>query len=247
MAARSSPRPRRTASPGGSGRSSPAAASARPAPAPNGSGPAPARTADARIALVAATIDEVARVMVEGESGLLALARCDEAPALDREQRPPPLPLGRRGPRFSAERPEELRGPQHHYAWCDELAKWPAHRTGHQGRRHLGQSHARPAPGRAAAHHRHDHAQARPLLQRILALPRCVPTHGRTDENPHLPRRFHRSDARDVRRHPPRPPGARRPAARGFRRRPVDPGAAGEGAGTPSPAGERVDSRRRAG
>ena len=28
------------------------------------------------------------------------------------------------------------------------------------------------------------------LLKRVLALPRCAPTHGRTDENPHLPRDF---------------------------------------------------------
>jgi len=26
---------------------------------------------------------------------------------------------------YSAERPEKLRGPQHHFAWCDELGKWP--------------------------------------------------------------------------------------------------------------------------
>ena len=35
---------------------------------------------DARIALVGASIDEVERVMIRGESGLIALARCDEEP-----------------------------------------------------------------------------------------------------------------------------------------------------------------------
>ena len=113
MAARSSPSRRRTASPGGSGRSSPAAASARPGPAPNGSGPAPARIRGARIALVAASLDEVARVMVEGESGLLAVARCDERAALDRRAAASlHLPLGRRGlSPISAERPEQAARP----------------------------------------------------------------------------------------------------------------------------------------
>ena len=25
---------------------------------------------------------------------------------------------------YSGDAPEQLRGPQHHYAWCDEVAKW---------------------------------------------------------------------------------------------------------------------------
>jgi phage terminase large subunit-like protein len=31
---------------------------------------------------------------------------------------------------YSAAAPEKLRGPEHHFAWADELAKWPAGRSG---------------------------------------------------------------------------------------------------------------------
>jgi len=146
----------------------------------------------ARIALVAATIDEVVRVMIEGESGLLELARSGEEARWIPSRRLLRFPSGAEAQVYSAERPEVLRGPQHHYAWCDELAKWPR-LTG------TGQSKAgtawdnlmlglrlgtrprtivttTPRPG--------------PLLKRVLALPRCARTHGRTDENPHLPRDF---------------------------------------------------------
>lgn len=34
------------------------------------------------------------------------------------------LPNGSRIKGFSAEKPDRLRGPQHHHAWCDELAAW---------------------------------------------------------------------------------------------------------------------------
>jgi phage terminase large subunit-like protein len=139
---------------------------------------------DARIALVAASLDEAARVMVEGESGLLALARADERPRWIASRGLFRFPSGAEAHAFSAERPEKLRGPQHHFAWCDELAKWPnADATWNNlmlGLR-LGTSPrtivtTTPKPV--------------PLLRRILALPRSVSTHGRTDENPHLPADF---------------------------------------------------------
>ena len=79
----------------------------------------------ARIALVAATLDEGLRVMVRGESGL-------ERVALDDGERPVWLPgakelrwpNGTRAFLYSGAGPDGLRGPEHHFAWCDELAKW---------------------------------------------------------------------------------------------------------------------------
>jgi phage terminase large subunit-like protein len=139
---------------------------------------------DARIALVAATYDEVARVMVEGESGLLAVARCDERPRWIASRGLLLFPSGAEGHAFSAECPEKLRGPQHHHAWCDELAKWPrADATWNNlmlGLR-LG---ARPRTIVTTT------PKPVPLLKRMLALDRCVATHGRTDENHHLPADF---------------------------------------------------------
>ena len=80
----------------------------------------------ARIALVGATADEARAVMVEGPSGLLAVARADERarmrwlPALRRLV----FANGAEARLYSAANPESLRGPEHHLAWCDELAKW---------------------------------------------------------------------------------------------------------------------------
>lgn len=77
-----------------------------------------------RIALVGATISEARSVMVEGESGLLALCRDDKVnwePSLRKLS----WPNGSVATLYSAAEPESLRGPQHDFAWADEIAKWP--------------------------------------------------------------------------------------------------------------------------
>ena len=138
-------------------------------------------TADARIALVAASLDEVARVMVEGESGLLATARCDERPRWIASRGLLRFPSGAEAHAFSAQCPDKLRGPQHHFAWCDELAKWPNPDDTWNNLRlglRLGQ---RPRTLVTTT------PKPLPLLRKILAIPRCVPTRGATRENPHLP------------------------------------------------------------
>ncbi len=77
-----------------------------------------------RFALVGASIEEVRAVMVEGPSGILAVARA-EAPV---GYRPTGTKLvfasGAEAAFFSGANPEKLRGAQHHHAWCDEIAKW---------------------------------------------------------------------------------------------------------------------------
>jgi len=133
---------------------------------------------EARIALVAANFDEVAKVMVEGDSGLLACARSGEQPDWRSSRGIFHFPSGAAAFAHSAERPARLRGPQHHFAWCDELAKWPhADATWDNlmfGLR-LGE-----APRTIVT----TTPQPVPLLKRILALKRCARTHGRTDQNP---------------------------------------------------------------
>ncbi|HEX8481923.1 MAG TPA: terminase family protein [Allosphingosinicella sp.] len=81
---------------------------------------------DASIALVAATAEEARNVMVEGRSGLLATARLEEREAMAWEpsRRRLVFASGARAFLYSAANPEALRGPEHHIAWCDELAKW---------------------------------------------------------------------------------------------------------------------------
>ncbi|MGZ8287504.1 MAG: DNA-packaging protein, partial [Allosphingosinicella sp.] len=76
------------------------------------------------IALVAASRDEAAKVMVEGPSGLLAVARADEEMVWWPTKGVVTFASGAEAFVYSAGAPESLRGPQHHFAWCDELAKW---------------------------------------------------------------------------------------------------------------------------
>jgi phage terminase large subunit-like protein len=143
---------------------------------------------DVRIALVAASLDEVARVMVEGESGLLAVARADERPRWISSRGLLLFPSGAQAHAFTAEKPDKLRGPQHHYAWCDELAKWP--RTGPSEQPRADAAWDNLMLGlRLGAYPRTlvtTTPKPVPLLHRILALPRCVATSGRTADNPHL-------------------------------------------------------------
>ncbi len=87
-------------------------------------GPPPRAGEDLRIALVAATLDEARRVMVEGASGILACARDDEIREWSPSRRELVFASGAIATLFSGANPEALRGPQHHIAWCDELAKW---------------------------------------------------------------------------------------------------------------------------
>jgi hypothetical protein len=146
---------------------------------------------DARIALVAASIGEAVRYMIKGESGLIDIARCDEEPRWIAGHNILYFPSGAMAYPYGAVRPEALRGAQHHYAWCDELAKWPnaeaawdnlmlGLRLGERPRTIVTTT---PKP--------------MPLLRRILALPRCVKTHGRTDDNPDSAPDF-RTAARDM-------------------------------------------------
>jgi phage terminase large subunit-like protein len=79
---------------------------------------------DTRIALVGGTIAEVRAVMIEGESGLLSVGRPSARPSWEPSVGRLVWPNGAQGLIYSAENPEKLRGPSHHFAWCDELAKW---------------------------------------------------------------------------------------------------------------------------
>jgi phage terminase large subunit-like protein len=77
-----------------------------------------------RIALVAPTAADARDVMIEGESGLLAIAPSDDRPLYEPSKRRLSWPNGAVATLFSADEPERLRGPQFDAAWCDELAAW---------------------------------------------------------------------------------------------------------------------------
>lgn len=79
----------------------------------------------ARIALVAASLHEARQVMVEGESGLLAIAPDAMRPDYESSLRRLSWANGATATLYSAAEPDSLRGPEHSAAWCDEIAKWP--------------------------------------------------------------------------------------------------------------------------
>lgn len=76
-----------------------------------------------RIALVGRTPADVRDVMIEGESGILAIAH-EDAPIYQSTKRRLTWANGSIAQTYSAEVPSQLRGPQHHYAWADEAAAW---------------------------------------------------------------------------------------------------------------------------
>ena len=73
------------------------------------------------IALVGRTPADVRDVMLEGDSGILTIAK-DERPVYQPTRRRVAWPNGSTAHTYCAEVPSQLRGPQHHYAWCDEPA-----------------------------------------------------------------------------------------------------------------------------
>jgi phage terminase large subunit-like protein len=77
-----------------------------------------------QIALVGETEHDVREVMIEGPAGLLQISPRSERPQWRATRRRLEWPNGAVAFTFSAEDPEQLRGPQFDAAWCDELAKW---------------------------------------------------------------------------------------------------------------------------
>jgi phage terminase large subunit-like protein len=77
-----------------------------------------------RLALVAPTAADARNVMVEGESGILAISPRWDRPRYEPSKRRLTWPNGAIATFYSAEEPERLRGPQHDAAWCDELTSW---------------------------------------------------------------------------------------------------------------------------
>jgi phage terminase large subunit-like protein len=143
----------------------------------------------ARVALVAASFSEARAVMVEGESGLLAVSPAPRRPIFEPSLRRIAWPNGAQATLYSALEPEALRGPQHSHAWCDEIAKW----DNANGRAiacwdnllmglRLGED-----PRVLAT----TTPRAVPLLQRLLDEEGVEVTHGKTEDNvDNLPPRF---------------------------------------------------------
>lgn len=77
-----------------------------------------------RIALVAETAADARDVLVEGESGILAVHPKDMRPTYEVSKRRLTWPNGAIATLYNGTEPDQLRGPQHDAAWVDELAKY---------------------------------------------------------------------------------------------------------------------------
>lgn len=131
----------------------------------------------ARIALVGATLQEARGVMVEGESGLLAIAPYWDRPIWNPALRRLIWKSGAQAMLFGAAEPDSLRGPQFTHIWADEIAKWAyaesawdtlmmALRLGRHPRA-IATTTPRPAP----------------LIRRLVGQANVAVTRGRTQDN----------------------------------------------------------------
>ena len=77
-----------------------------------------------RIALIAEDAGDARDVMIEGESGILAISHPAMKPTFVPSKRRIEWPNGAIATIYSDNDPETLRGPQHDLAWVDELAKF---------------------------------------------------------------------------------------------------------------------------
>jgi phage terminase large subunit-like protein len=144
-------------------------------------------TPGASIALVGGNLGEVVRVMIRGPSGLIATAGTGEEPLWVPTARTLRFRCGAEAFAYSAERPEALRGPEHDYAWCDELAKW-SHGDSTWDNLRLGlRRGTRPRALVTTT------PKAVPLLHRIRGLDHFVETHGTTAGNLHSAQAFVRA------------------------------------------------------
>lgn len=74
--------------------------------------------------LIGATVTDARDIMIEGESGILAVCSKAERPTFVASKRQLQWPNGAKSLIFTADEPERLRGKQHMKFWADELAAW---------------------------------------------------------------------------------------------------------------------------
>jgi phage terminase large subunit-like protein len=130
-----------------------------------------------RLALVGPTERDVRKVMVEGESGILAVSPPWFAPRYEPSKAQLTWPNGARADLYSAEKPDRLRGPNHDGAWADELAAWAAlDETWSNLEMTLRSG---PDPRRVVT----TTPRPRPLLRDLLADPATALVHGTTYDN----------------------------------------------------------------
>ena len=74
--------------------------------------------------IIGATADDARDIMIEGESGIMAVCHRSERPTYKPHKAAIEWPNGARSLVFTAAQPERLRGKQHAKVWADELGAW---------------------------------------------------------------------------------------------------------------------------
>ena len=74
--------------------------------------------------LIGATTDDARGIMIDGESGILAICPDNERPHHNGSKRRLEWPNGSISQIFTADEPERLRGKQHFKIWADEIGSW---------------------------------------------------------------------------------------------------------------------------
>lgn len=77
-----------------------------------------------RGAIVSATAADARDIVIEGESGILSISPDWFRPVYEPSKRRITWPNGSLATLYTADEPNRLRGPQHHWAIADELAAW---------------------------------------------------------------------------------------------------------------------------
>ena len=126
--------------------------------------------------LVGATADDARDIMVEGESGVLAICHKDERPSYRKSERKLIWPNGATSLIFTADEPDRARGKQSVKLWADEIASWRYRDTWDQlmfglrlGKKPQCVATSTPKPTE--------------LVREIMADPTTLITHGTTYEN----------------------------------------------------------------
>ena len=76
------------------------------------------------VALVGRTTGDPRDIMIEAKSGLLNIFPPHQRPVYQPSRRKITFYNGAVAHTYSADEPDQLRGPEHALAWCDELASW---------------------------------------------------------------------------------------------------------------------------
>jgi phage terminase large subunit-like protein len=130
-----------------------------------------------RIAVVGGTAKDAREVMAFGESGIVEKAPPWFRPHFDVTNQCLEFPNGSMAFLYSAEVPDALRGPQHHFAWCDEPAKWRRLQEAYDLMFHRLRLGAHPQVVLTTTPKR------LPLLHKLVKDPTTAVTRGRTTDN----------------------------------------------------------------